>query len=88
MEVAQRGRLVAFAELLSPLSDLPQRASILAKGVSMKEIQHILLHASMVTTDRYVRRLGQSSGILAAAFDAFDASGTSGKIIPFRAVGK
>ena len=59
-----------------------------AGGVPMKDIQQVLLHSSMVTTDRYIRRLGGTSDILAAAFDRFDkATKTAGKVIPFSAAG-
>lgn len=59
-------------------------ASLLAEGgVPVKEIQHILLHSSMTTTDRYIRRLGGTSDILAAAFDRFDNEKNEGKVIPF-----
>ena len=51
----------------------------------MKDIQQVLLHSSMVTTDRYIRRIGGTSDILAAAFDRFDAQKTNGKVVPFPA---
>lgn len=51
-------------------------ASLLAaEGVPMKEIQHILLHASMTTTDRYIKRIVGTSDILANAFDNFENMG-------------
>lgn len=51
----------------------------------MKEIQHILLHSRMTTTDRYIRRIGGISDVLAAAFDRFDETRKAGKVIPFPA---
>lgn len=61
-------------------------ASLLAQGgVPMKEIQHILLHSRMTTTDRYIRRIGGTSDVLAAAFDRFDETRKAGKVIPFPA---
>ena len=63
-------------------------ASLLAAGgVPMKDIQHVLLHSSMVTTDRYIRRIGGTSDILAAAFDRFDEQKKAGKVVPFSANG-
>ena len=62
-------------------------ASLLAAGgVPMKEIQHVLLHSSMVTTDRYIRRIGGVSDILAAAFDRFDEQKGAAKVVPFTAL--
>lgn len=58
-----------------------------AGGVPMKEIQHILMHTSMTTTDRYIRRLGGTSDILAAAFDRFENTKMAGKVLPFSANG-
>ena len=61
-------------------------ASLLAQGgVPMKEIQHIMLHSRMTTTDRYIRRIGGASDVLAAAFDRFDEMKNAGKVIPFTA---
>lgn len=54
----------------------------------MKEIQHILLHSRMTTTDRYIRRIGGTSDVLAAAFDRFDATRKAGRVIPFPAGNK
>lgn len=53
----------------------------------MKEIQHVLMHSSMTTTDRYIyiRRLGQTSDVLAAAFDNFEETKMAAKVIPFAA---
>lgn len=60
-------------------------ASLLAEGgVPMKEIQHILLHSSMTTTDRYIRRLGGANDMLAAAFDRFEQKKAAGKVLPFQ----
>lgn len=62
-------------------------ASLLAAGgVPMKDIQTVLLHSSMVTTDRYIRRIGGTSDILAAAFDRFDEQQRAGRIVPFTAL--
>lgn len=64
-------------------------ASLLAQGgVPMKEIQHILLHSRMTTTDRYIRRIGGTSDVLAAAFDRFDEMKDAGKTPPFPADGE
>ena len=64
-------------------------ASLLAQGgVPMKEIQHILLHSRMTTTDRYIRRIGGTSDVLAAAFDRFDATRKARRVIPFPAGNK
>ena len=55
----------------------------------MKEIQHILLHSRMTTTDRYIRRI--LPGLrpeAAAAFDRFDATRKAGRVIPFPAGNK
>jgi len=61
-------------------------ASLLAEGgVPMKEIQHVLMHSSMTTTDRYIRRLGGTNDVLGAAFDKFEETRTAGKVIPFPA---
>lgn len=61
-------------------------ASLLAHGgVPMKEIQHVLMHSSMTTTDRYIRRLGQTSDVLAAAFDSFEDTKMAAKVVPFTA---
>lgn len=63
-------------------------ATLLADGgVPMKEIQHILLHASMTTTDRYIRRIGGTNDMLAAAFDRFEKNKKAGKVVPFSANG-
>lgn len=63
-------------------------ASLLAAGgVPMKDIQQVLLHSSMVTTDRYIRRIGGTSDILAAAFDRFDEQKKAGKVVAFPALG-
>ncbi len=48
-------------------------ASILAKyGVPLVEIQHILMHESTTTTDRYIRRLGGTTDVLAESFNKID----------------
>lgn len=61
-------------------------ATLLADGgVPMKEIQHVLLHASMTTTDRYIRRIGGTNDMLAAAFDRFEEKKKAGKVVPFPA---
>lgn len=61
-------------------------ATLLADGgVPMKEIQHVLLHASMTTTDRYIRRIGGTNDMLAAAFDRFEEKKKAGKVVPFSA---
>ena len=57
-----------------------------AGGVPMKEIQHVLLHSSMTTTDRYIRRIGGANDMLAAAFDRFDETERAGKVVPFPAL--
>ena len=60
-------------------------ASLLAAGnVPMKDIQHVLMHTSMVTTDRYIRRIGGTSDVLAAAFDSFEKR-KAGKVMSFAA---
>ena len=38
----------------------------------MKEIQTVPMHGSITTTDRYIRRIGGTADILAAAFHAVD----------------
>ena len=62
-------------------------ASLLARGgVPVKEIQAVLMHSNITTTDRYIRRIGGTADILAAAFDAFDAAKEkAGKVTPFPA---
>lgn len=62
-------------------------ASLLARGgVPVKEIQTVLMHSSITTTDRYIRRIGGTADMLAAAFDAFDAGKEkAGKLVPFPA---
>lgn len=61
-------------------------ASLLAQGgVPMKEIQFVLMHSSMTTTDRYIRRLGHTSDVLAAAFDSFEETKMAAKVVPFTA---
>jgi len=40
-----------------------------------------------VTTDRYIRRIGGTSDILAAAFDRFDEQKKAGKVVAFSALG-
>lgn len=61
-------------------------ASLLARGgVPVKEIQTVL-HSSITTTDRYIRRIGGTADILTAAFDAFDdGKEKAGKVMPFPA---
>ena len=63
--------------------------SLLAEGgVAMKDIQHILMHSNMTTTDRYIRRLGGTNDVLASIFDSFDQTKTTSKIVPFKAIKK
>lgn len=63
-------------------------ATLLAgEGMPIKEIQHVLLHASMSTTDRYIRRIGGADDMLAAAFDRFEEKKKAGKVVPFSANG-
>lgn len=48
-------------------------ATLLAReNVPMKQIQGVLMHANMTTTDRYVRRIGGATDILLTAFDSFE----------------
>ena len=42
----------------------------------------------MTTTDRYIRRIGGTSDVLAAVFDRFDATRKAGRVIPFPAGNK
>jgi hypothetical protein len=50
-------------------------------GVPLPEIQKILRHANMTTTELYVRSLGITSDMPGVAFDE-----TAPKVLPFRAV--
>jgi integrase len=59
-------------------------ATVLAQaGVPLPEIQKILRHANMTTTELYVRALGVSTDMLSEAFDKMEAAP---KVLPFRAV--
>jgi len=61
-------------------------ASLLsAMGVPTKDLQFILLHASMMTTDKYIWRIGSAADVLAAALDSFDQKETASKVVPFKA---
>jgi integrase len=58
-------------------------ATVLAQaGIPLPEIQRILRHANMTTTELYIQALGVSPDLLGAAFDKMAAAP---KILPFRA---
>lgn len=59
-------------------------ALLVAGGVPMKDIQHVLLHSMMTTTDPYVRWIGGTSDMLATTFDRFDETATTGQVMPFQ----
>lgn len=54
-----------------------------ANGASMKEIQGVLMHSNMLTTDRYIRSIGGASNRLLDAFSAFEKETAASKIVPF-----
>jgi integrase len=57
-------------------------ATVIAQvGIPLPKIQAILRHASMTTTERYVRSLGITSDRLS---EAFDRKGAAPKVLPFR----
>jgi integrase len=58
-------------------------ATVLAQAcIPLPEIQHILRHAHMTTTERYIRALGVTGDMLSQAFDNMAAAP---KVIPFKA---
>lgn len=62
-------------------------ATLLAQNnVPMKQIQSVLMHSNMMTTDRYIRRIGGVSDELVRAFETFEKTETACKVVSFQAV--